>query len=531
MRTCQKCGQPNRNEARYCKWCGTLLEAVAQPSADGNSALPEAADFIAKDNILPTFRSFAARCEHASEFIQLSGGTSRPGLDCIITGNAGTGKIYLADQLCSLLYRYKISDGLKPKHVDAADWDGFNGKLDENLAKIKKGVLLVTNCQDLVGDNKNALDKLFARMRKGTEMPVVILCGLEDGFGSYIRSNKHVSSLFEFSFGLLPFNDAHLTSLCSSIITGKFRTSISPEAQKKLGLVFKKKFRDGLSGENGKLSCRLAEAYTLNKIERCGKNGPLEEADIPDEPFKELTEEEIFEKLDSFVGLKEVKDEIHSIINGIKREKRENPDAKVKLKSHFVFLGNPGTGKTTIARLFAEILNSLQVLPCGHLVEVTRKDLVSQYVGDTAQKTEQVINRAMGGILFIDEAYSLKQSDDDKFGQEAIDTLLPFLENRVGDFICIIAGYTREMTTFLRSNSGLDSRFKRKIDFKDYNGKELKTIFMNMVEKNKLSLDEESESKIDKYFERMYLSRTDTFGNARAVRNVSPATSTRSRRT
>ena len=520
MRTCQKCGQPNRNEARYCKWCGTLLEAVAQPSADGNSALPEAADFIAKDNILPTFRSFAARCEHASEFIQLSGGTSRPGLDCIITGNAGTGKIYLADQLCSLLYRYKISDGLKPKHVDAADWDGFNGKLDENLAKIKKGVLLVTNCQDLVGDYKNALDKLFARMRKGTEMPVVILCGLEDGFGSYIRSNKHVSSLFEFSFGLLPFNDAHLTSLCSSIITGKFRTSISPEAQKKLGLVFKKKFRDGMSGENGKLSCRLAEAYTLNKIERCGKNGPLEEADIPDEPFKELTEEEIFEKLDSFVGLKEVKDEIHSIINGIKREKRENPDAKVKLKSHFVFLGNPGTGKTTIARLFAEILNSLQVLPCGHLVEVTRKDLVSQYVGDTAQKTEQVINRAMGGILFIDEAYSLKQSDDDKFGQEAIDTLLPFLENRVGDFICIIAGYTREMTTFLRSNSGLDSRFKRKIDFKDYNGKELKTIFMNMVEKNKLSLDEESESKIDKYFERMYLSRTDTFGNARAVRNV-----------
>ena len=520
MRTCQKCGQPNRNEARYCKWCGTLLEAVAQPSAGGDSALPEAADFIAKDNILPTFRSFAARCEHASEFIQLSGGTSRPGLDCIITGNAGTGKIYLADQLCSLLYRYKISDGLKPKHVDAADWDGFNGKLDENLAKIKKGVLLVTNCQDLVGDNKNALDKLFARMRKGTEMPVVILCGLEDGFGNYIRSNKHVSSLFEFNFGLLPFNDAQLTSLCSSIITGKFRTSISPEAQKKLGLVFKKKFRDGQSGENGKLSCRLAEAYTLNKIERCGKNGPLEEADIPDEPFKELTEEEIFEKLDSFVGLKEVKDEIHSIINGIKREKRENPDAKVKLKSHFVFLGNPGTGKTTIARLFAEILNSLQVLPCGHLVEVTRKDLVSQYVGDTAQKTEQVINRAMGGILFIDEAYSLKQSDDDKFGQEAIDTLLPFLENRVGDFICIIAGYTREMTTFLRSNSGLDSRFKRKIDFKDYNGKELKTIFMNMVEKNKLSLDEESESKIDKYFERMYLSRTDTFGNARAVRNV-----------
>ena len=516
MKDCQNCHKPNRNEAKYCKWCGTLLAAAPQDGA----SLPEASDFIAKDNILPIFRSFAARCEHASEFMQLSGGTTRPGLDCVITGTAGTGKVYLADQLCSLLFRYKISDGRAPKQIDAADWDGFNGDLDKNLAKIKKGVLLVTNCQDLVGDGKNGLDKLFARMRQDKEMPVVILCGLEDGFGGYIRANKHVSSLFEFNFGLLPFNDVQLTRLCTSIITDKFRTAISAGAEKKLGLVLKKKFRDGESGENGKLACRLAEAYTLNKIERCGKNGPLEEADIPDEAFKELTEEEIFAKLDSFVGLQEVKDEIRSIINKIKREKRENPDAKVKLKSHFVFLGNPGTGKTTIARLFAEILNSLQVLPCGHLVEVTRKDLVSQYVGDTAQKTGQVINQAMGGILFIDEAYSLKQSDDDKFGQEAIDTLLPFLENRVGDFICIIAGYTREMTTFLRSNSGLDSRFKRKIDFKDYNGKELKTIFMNMVEKNKLSLDEESESKIDKYFERMYLSRTDTFGNARAVRNT-----------
>ena len=520
MRNCQNCNRPNRNEARYCKWCGAQLTDTASPGAAGGAGAADSTDFIAKDNILPLFNSFAVRCEHAAEFMQLSGGTTRPGLDCVITGGAGTGKVYLAEQLCSLLFRYKISDGMKPKHVDAADWEEFNGKLDNNLAKIKGGVLLVTNCQNLVGDGMNGLDKLFARMRLDKEMPVVILCGLEDGFGGYIKANKHVSSLFEFNFGLLPFNDVQLTRLCTSIITDKLKTAISPEAEKKLGLVFKKKFRDGQSGENGKLSCRLAEAYTLNKIERCGKNGPLEEADIPDEPFKELTEEEIFEKLDSFVGLKEVKDEIHSIINGIKREKRENPDAKVKLKSHFVFLGNPGTGKTTIARLFAEILNSLQVLPCGHLVEVTRKDLVSQYVGDTAQKTEQVINQAMGGILFIDEAYSLKQSDDDKFGQEAIDTLLPFLENRVGDFICIIAGYTREMTTFLRSNSGLDSRFKRKIDFKDYNGKELKTIFMNMVEKNRLKLDEESESKIDKYFERMYLSRTDTFGNARAVRNV-----------
>lgn len=520
MKTCQKCSRPNRDEAKYCKWCGALLGTAAQAAAADGTSLPETSNFIAKDNILPMFRSFAVRCEHAAEFMQLSGGTTRPGLDCMVTGNAGTGKVYVAEQLCSLMYRYKVTDGLRPKHVDAADWDEFNSQLDTNLAKIKKGVLLVTNCQDLVGDGKNGLDKLFARMRMDREMPVVILCGLENGFGTFMNTNKHISSIFEFKFGLLPFNDQQLTRLCTSVITDKFRTAVSPEAKKKLGLVMKKLFRDGNSGENGKLAFRSAETYTLNKITRCGRSGAVEEADITGEPFVELTEEEIFRKLDSFVGLKEVKEEIHSIINSIKRQKRDNPDAKIKLKTHYVFIGNPGTGKTTIARLFAEILNSLQVLPCGHLVEVTRKDLVSGYVGDTALKTDQVINRAMGGVLFIDEAYSLKQDDDDKFGQEAINTLLPYLENRAGDFICIVAGYPRKMAAFLRSNSGLDSRFKKKIEFKDYNGKELKTIFLNMTEKNGFVLDDEASSKVDKYFERMYLSRTDTFGNARAVRDV-----------
>ena len=330
--------------------------------------------------------------------MRLSGGLSRPGLDCVISGKAGTGKRYLAGQLCSLLYRHKISDSLQPMHVDASSWGEFNSKLDENLAKIKKGVLLVTNCQNLTGEGKNELDKLLERMRQNREMPVVMLCGLDEGFGSFIKKSKHVSSLFEFRFDLLSFNDRQLTQLCESTITDMFRTQVSPAACKKLGLVFKKIFREGESGENGHLSYKLANSYMLNKLNRAGTSGPLEEADITDEPFKEMTEQEILDQLDGFTGLKEVKDEIHSIIDGIKRQKRDNPDAEVKLKSHYVFLGNPGTGKTTIARLFAEILNSLQVLPNGHLVEVVRKDLVSQYVGDTAIKTEQVINKAMGGI-------------------------------------------------------------------------------------------------------------------------------------
>lgn len=533
MRDCQKCGRPNRDAARYCKWCGTLLEApVRQGAAAGApaSAIPEAAGLVGKDNIMPAFEEYARRCGHAAEFMRLSHGC-RPGLDCIITGDAGTGKHYLASQLCSLLYRYKIIDQPIPEHKDAADWGSFEADLDKNLNRIKKGVLLITNCQNLVREGTNMLDKLFARMHRSGEMPVIMLCGLEVGFGNYINSHPNVSGLFEFRFSLLPFNDRQLTRICELTLASRHSSRLSPEAGKKLGLVFKKIFRGGdkadkengqmaeKAEENGYLAAKTAETCVHNMINR-GGGSMIEEADIPGIPFKELTEEEIWKELDSFVGLKEVKKEIHSIIDGIKMQKQDNPDAEVKLKSHYVFLGNPGTGKTTIARRFADILNSLQVLPNGQLVEVHRDDLVSQYAGDTAIKTKQVINKAMGGILFIDEAYALKKDETDSSGQEAIDALLPELENHLGDFICIIAGYTSEMTSFMRANSGLSSRFDKKIEFKDYNGEELNEIFMRKIREEGYTLDEEAAAKTGKFFERMYLARTEGFGNAREVRNL-----------
>lgn len=519
MINCQKCNKPNRAEARYCKWCGTML---SRSTASTEGEVPEtdagSYGFIAKDNILKLFRNFESRCRTVEVFRKHAGEGTRPGLDCVITGDAGTGKSFLAFKLAEILYHCKISDSLRPRHVDAADWEEFKSKLDENLAGIKDGVLLITNCQNLTEDRNgsSSLDKLFARMRMHTRMPVVILCGLEQGFGSYVKANRHVSSLFEYRFSLLPFNDIQLTQLCLDTIRNKFRTDISPEAEKKLMLVFRKLFRDGMSGENGMLAYRTAETAAMNMFGRAG-NGVIDEDDIEGEPFREMSEEEIFRKLDSFVGLEEVKNEIHSIVESIKRQRRDNPDAPLKFESHFVFLGNPGTGKTTVARLFAEILNSLQVLPNGHLVEVSRNDLVSKYQGETAEKTEIVANRAMGGVLFIDEAYALKQGDGDSFGQEAIDTLVPILQNRKGDFVCIMAGYTRDMNKFLRANQGLESRFDKKIEFKDYTAPELKQIFMNLLAKKDIVLDEEALQKVDACFEKMYLSRSDTFGNARDV--------------
>ncbi len=518
MKTCQTCKKGNRAEARYCKWCGSLIQSVSAGAQGGER--PETDGFIAKDNIIKTFEEFARRCEQTIAFRKLAGNDARPGLDCTIAGEAGTGKKYLAAQLCSVLYRFKISDKPNPMLVDAADWDEFNSKLDENLASIKKGVLFVTNCQMLLdeGGRSSRLDKLFARMRQDSNMPVVMLSGLDKGFGNFMSDNRHISSLFEFHFKLNSFRDCDLTRLCVETLRGKFRTDLSPEAEKKISLVMKKRFRDGDSGENGGMAYKMAEECTINMLSRGGRL--VEEEDVHGEPFKEMTEEEIFAELDKFVGLKEVKQEIRSIVDSIKFQKQHHPDQKVKLDSHYVFLGNPGTGKTSVARLFADILNSLQVLPSGHLVEAHRDDFVSQYSGETAIKTEQLINRAMGGVLFIDEAYSLIQGEYDSFGNESVTELLKLLEDRKGRFVCIAAGYTREMGRFLDSNSGLRSRFNKVLEFADYGGDELMQIFRNMAEDKGYTLDPEAGKILAKRFEDLCAQKSGDFGNGREARNI-----------
>ncbi len=225
MKTCQKCGKTNRNEASYCKWCGERLvaavAAVAEPveaieasRADGSSGAVTSAGsvtgdgMIAKDCVKEPLASFTKRCEQTAEFRKRTGSDVRPGLDCIITGETGTGKTYLAGKLAGILYHNKITENLRPKTVDAADWNDFNSKLDENLAALKTGVLVVTNCQNLVNakGGSSQLDKLFARMKVDVNMPVVILCGLEDGFGTFISADSNAQSLFEFRFHISPLN-------------------------------------------------------------------------------------------------------------------------------------------------------------------------------------------------------------------------------------------------------------------------------------------------------------------------------------
>ena len=277
--------------------------------------------------------------------------------------------------------------------------------------------------------------------------------------------------------------------------------------------------QNAADNKQNQMNGSLSTAEKQDSVHQDASSDKAEEHVEASEP--EETLEELLDKLNSLIGLAGVKKEVTSLINllKIKKIRDERGFETANVSKHLVFLGNPGTGKTTVARLLSKIYWQLGALEKGQLVEVDRAGLVAGYVGQTALKTKEKIDEAMGGILFIDEAYTLAKGGND-FGQEAIDTVLKAMEDNRDNFVVIVAGYPEPMEQFLESNPGLKSRFNKNILFEDYSKEELFSIFNAFCQQYQMRLSKTAEASLEAYLDWLVRNKDVNFANGREMRNL-----------
>ena len=283
----------------------------------------------------------------------------------------------------------------------------------------------------------------------------------------------------------------------------------------------------GKEAKERKTDEKIAEQVTLGEISPVQALEMFKEQEITHRDYSAQQQngqqiQEIFKELEALIGLRRVKKlirEVHAFVEIQKKREAENLVTE-PMVLHMIFRGNPGTGKTTVARIIGKLFKEMGVLTKGHLIEIERADLVGEYIGHTAQKTREQLKKAIGGILFIDEAYALARGGEKDFGKEAIDTMVKTMEDNKSDLILILAGYQKEMTQFLKTNPGLQSRFPIHIDFPDYSISELLEIADLMLIKREYQLTKEAREELRHLLLMQRGPGYEHSGNARLVRNL-----------
>ena len=501
-------------------------------------------NFIGMDEVKNAVREIAYSVQNSIQRAERGlGEQEKMSMHIILTGNPGTGKTTIARKLGEILAAIGYLDSGHVVEVDRAKmvspYQGETPKVVDRLCdKAKGGILFVDEAYTLAplsasGDRDNqgaqALEKLMKRMEDDRGQFVVIAAGYRTEMENLFRINPGFRSRFNYFLDIKDYSPEQLFEIMLVFAKGK-KYIFSPEAEELTRKMITEMYNSrSKEFANGRTMRTLFDQICKKQAQRLQGEDistmsneelmTIRQDDIPYEAPKSVDVSDCLKKLDGLVGLGAVKKEISNLTAYLNMQIKLGETSTFKGK-HYVFTGNPVTGKTTVARIMADIFKTLGIVSRGQLVEADRAKLVAGYSGQTAIKTNQLVDQALGGVLFIDEAYTLKSSDGDSFGSEAIDTLLKRLEDDRGKFICIVAGYTDQMHDFIDTNPGLKSRFTQTIHFDDYTPDELTEIFLNLAKSKNFTVDESTRAAIHRQFEQLYLRRDKNFGNAREARRI-----------
>lgn len=464
-------------------------------------------------------------------------------LNLVFTGNPGTGKTTVARLIGKVFAALGL---LKQGHLVETERSGLVGqhigetapKTRQIIDSAKDGVLFIDEAYTLyVPDSTRdfgteAITTLMKEMEDRRGTMAVIVAGYEKEMNTFFDANPGLTSRFNRYIDFPDYTAPELTKVFTSLVSSRqFR--LTADAEIRAAHMFEQMVRT-----KGKQfgNARSVRSYLDSAIERQAsrlREQPqadplvLETDDLPPLGRKEeLDFSHLLTKLDALTGLGSVKAEIRKLASLVRAQerRREAGMSWTPVSLHLVFTGSPGTGKTTVARLVGELYAALGLLEKGHVVEVQRSDLVAGYIGQTAQRTKAKVEEAYGGVLFIDEAYTLVNGGDNDFGQEAIDTLLKEMEDNRNRLAVIVAGYTDKMKQFIDSNPGLSSRFTRYIEFDDYSAVELAHIFQCLANMHGYRISGEGQAMLNQVTERLLGAGDSNFGNARVMRTLFEAT-------
>ena len=471
----------------------------------------------------------------------------------VFIGNPGTGKTTIAGYIGLL---YKKMGLLSKGHVVEVDRVDLIGEyIGQTAPKVKQaidlargGVLFIDEAYALARTNDDSKDfgrEVIEILVKEMSAPdcnfAVIVAGYPKEMKHFLNSNPGLKSRFKITYEFPDYMPQELSEI-AEFVAVQLKVNFVPKAKLILDEIIMDAFRKkDKSFGNARFVYDLVEKAKINlgiRIMESKEPSQLSENDlsmikeadviklkqinlpmIPKIPIDESLLKETLRELDALIGMKELKRDIHEIIAVTKFQMKQGHILLNKYYYHTLFIGNPGTGKTTVARIMAKLFKSLGVLERGHLVETDRQGLVAGFVGHTATKTSEKIDDALGGVLFIDEAYALTANNSfNDYGQEAIQTLIKRMEDDRGKFFLFAAGYPDNMEAFIKSNPGLSSRFDKTLKFHDYNPEELLEIAIKMFTDSGNKLTAKAESYLGKYIIFIYQYRDKYFGNARTVR-------------